>query len=67
MYDPQDPRILKITDLDLKSIGNITIFVQIGFQKVLERWNDIRLAETPEYKDHIVLRGLNTLNVQVKD
>jgi len=40
---------------------------QIGFQKVLDRWNDIRLAESPEYKDHIVLRGLKTLNVQVND
>jgi cytochrome P450 len=40
---------------------------QIGFQKVLDRWSDIRLAEAPEYKDHIVLRGLKTLNVQVND
>ncbi len=40
---------------------------QIGFQKVLDRWSDIQLAESPEYKDHIVLRGLKTLNVQVND
>ncbi len=40
---------------------------QIGFQKVLDRWSDIQLAESPEYKDHIVLRGLKTLNVQLKD
>ena len=40
---------------------------QIGFQKVIDRWTDIRLAESPEYKDHIVLRGLKTLNVQVND
>ena len=40
---------------------------QIGFQKVLDRWTDIRLAESPEYKDHIVLRGLKTLNVEVND
>tara|TARA_B110000116_G_scaffold39882_1_gene32176 strand:- start:2555 stop:3577 length:1023 start_codon:yes stop_codon:yes gene_type:complete len=40
---------------------------QIGFQKILDRWGDIRLAGSPEYKDHIVLRGLKTLNVQVND
>ncbi len=38
---------------------------QIAFRKLLERFADIRLAETPQFRDHIVLRGVRSLHVDV--
>ncbi|MCI0440322.1 MAG: cytochrome P450, partial [Chloroflexi bacterium] len=39
---------------------------QIAFRKLLERFSDIQLDETPQYRDQIVLRGLSSLRVRVQ-
>ncbi len=38
----------------------------IAFRKLLERFSEIRLGETPQYRDQIVLRGLKSLKVRVE-
>ena len=38
---------------------------QVVFQKILERFSEIRLDGEPEFADHIVFRGLKSLNVSV--
>lgn len=38
---------------------------EVTFPKVLERWPGIRLAAAPEFKDHVVLRGMRRLEVAV--
>ena len=39
---------------------------EVTFRKVLERWPDIRLAAAPEFKDHVVLRGMRRLEVEAR-
>ncbi len=38
---------------------------QITFQRLLDRYPEISLAEEPEFRDHVVLRGLKSLPVNV--
>lgn len=38
---------------------------QVAFSKLLARYETLRLAAEPRYKDHIVLRGLEQLSVDV--
>ncbi len=38
---------------------------QVVFARLLERYEMLRLAEEPRFKDHIVLRGLTELRVEV--
>ena len=38
---------------------------QMLFPRMLERWPNLRLVETPRFKDHVVLRGLRTMEVAV--
>jgi len=37
----------------------------IAFEGLLERFSDIKLAATPQFKDHVVLRGMRELHVGV--
>jgi cytochrome P450 len=39
---------------------------QIAFDRLLERYSEMRLAAEPEFKDHIVLRGMTHLWVDVE-
>jgi len=39
---------------------------QIAFRKLLERFSDIRLDGSPQFRDHVVLRGLRSLPVSVE-
>jgi cytochrome P450 len=38
---------------------------QIAFRKLIEHFADIRIAATPRFRDHVVLRGLRSLWVEV--
>ena len=41
------------------------IEAQVAFEKLLERYGELELAGEPQFKDHIVLRGLRELPVAV--
>ena len=41
------------------------IEAQVALEKLLERYETLELAGEPEFKDHIVLRGLRGLPVSV--
>ena len=38
----------------------------IAFEGLLERFSDIELAATPQFKDHVVIRGIRELHVGVR-